>query len=77
MTERAVHREVLVTADVETAFELFTAHIAAWWPLGSHGVFGAAASVAFEQDRLVERTGHASVGAGPRCWSGRRRTGSG
>lgn len=57
MTERAVHREVLVTADVETAFELFTAHIAAWWPLGSHGVFGAAASVAFEQDRLVERTG--------------------
>lgn len=56
-----VHREVLVRADPGTAFELFTAHVGAWWPLHSHGVFGAGSSVAFEDvdgtRRLVERSG--------------------
>jgi uncharacterized protein YndB with AHSA1/START domain len=63
-----VHREVLVRADVGTAFALFTAHVGAWWPLESHGVLGAGASVAFEDAggsrRLVERSGgEASVWA--------------
>lgn len=63
-----VHREVLVRADLGTAFELFTAHVGAWWPLATHGVFGAGSSVAFEDvngsRRLVERSGgEASVWA--------------
>ncbi len=52
-----VRREVLVTAGLSTAFELFTAHVGAWWPLVGHSVFGERASVAFEGDRLVERRG--------------------
>jgi uncharacterized protein YndB with AHSA1/START domain len=56
-----VHREVLVRTDLATAFELFTAHVGAWWPLRSHGVFGTGSSVAFEHvdgtSRLVERSG--------------------
>jgi uncharacterized protein YndB with AHSA1/START domain len=56
-----VHREVLVSTDIATAFELFTAHVGAWWPLRSHGVFGGGSSVAFEDvdgsRRLVERSG--------------------
>ena len=43
--------------DVDTAFELFTAHLGAWWPLGSHSVFGAEGSVAFEDGVVVERRG--------------------
>ena len=52
-----VHREVLVRTDLATAFELFTAHIGAWWPLGIHSTFGAGGSVAFEGKQLVERSG--------------------
>lgn len=51
-----VRRSVRVAAPVETAFALFTAHIGAWWPLGSgHSVYGKDAIVAFEGDVLVER----------------------
>ena len=52
-----VRREIRVACDVATAFELFTAHIGAWWPLGTHSVFGARASVAFEDGQVVERLG--------------------
>lgn len=53
-----VTRSVRVAASVETAFALFTAHIGAWWPLGSgHSVYGKDAVVAFEGDVLVERFG--------------------
>jgi uncharacterized protein YciI/uncharacterized protein YndB with AHSA1/START domain len=52
-----VRREVRVGCDPATAFELFTAHISAWWPMARHSVFGAPASVAFEDGRLVERLG--------------------
>lgn len=38
------------------AFDIFTAEIGAWWPLPTHGMFGAeAGGVAFEDGRLVER----------------------
>lgn len=50
-----IRREVLVAADPQTAFALFTAHIGAWWPVQSFGVLDG--SVAFEGDRLVERHG--------------------
>lgn len=57
-----VRREIRVRCDQATAYELFTAHIGAWWPLATHSVFGAAASVAFEDGLLVERVaGQASV----------------
>ena len=56
-----LRREVRVGCDVDTAFELFTAHITAWWPLGRHSVFGAGASVAFEDGVLVERLGSRSA----------------
>ena len=52
-----ITREVRVGCDVDTAFELFTAHLGAWWPVGTHSVFGARASVAFEDGRVVERLG--------------------
>jgi uncharacterized protein YciI len=52
-----VRKEVRVVCDPATAFDLFTAHIGAWWPLGTHSVHGARASVAFEEGRLVERIG--------------------
>jgi uncharacterized protein YciI len=52
-----IRREVRVRCDAETAFELFTAHLAAWWPLAEFSVFGARASVAFEDRRVVERLG--------------------
>ncbi|SDP57435.1 Activator of Hsp90 ATPase homolog 1-like protein [Pedococcus dokdonensis] len=52
-----IRREVRVACDVDTAFELFTAHLGAWWPVGTHSVFGARASVAFEDGVVVERLG--------------------
>jgi uncharacterized protein YndB with AHSA1/START domain/uncharacterized protein YciI len=58
MTDIApIRRYVEVRASVETAFALFTSHIASWWPLRRHSVFGADALVGFEGDRLVERHG--------------------
>jgi uncharacterized protein YndB with AHSA1/START domain len=52
-----IHREVLVDLDPDRAFELFTTRIGDWWPLATHSVFGAAASVTFTDDKLVETLG--------------------
>jgi uncharacterized protein YciI len=52
-----IRREVRVHCDPDTAFELFTAHLGAWWPVGTHSVFGASGSVAFEDGVVVERRG--------------------
>lgn len=54
-------REVIVRADVKTAFHLFTDRIGDWWPLATHSVFGEHATVAFEDGRLVERAGATST----------------
>jgi hypothetical protein len=43
-----VRREILVDADPQTAFEVFTAQIGRWWPLAELSVYGADATVAFE-----------------------------
>jgi uncharacterized protein YciI/uncharacterized protein YndB with AHSA1/START domain len=56
-TVTPVRREVRVACDQATAFELFTAHIGAWWPLARHSVYGEQASIAFEDGELVERLG--------------------
>jgi uncharacterized protein YciI len=50
-----IRREILVDADPDTAFEVFTARIARWWPVAEHGVYGAGATVAFEGGQIVER----------------------
>ena len=52
-----IRREVVVDLDPDRAFELFTARIGDWWPLASHSVFGAGASVTFTDDKLVETLG--------------------
>ena len=49
---RAAH----VARPVDEAFAVFTDRIGAWWPLPTHGVFGAdAGGLAFEDGLLVER----------------------
>jgi len=50
-----VRREVLVDADPQTAFEVFTARIGRWWPLAELSVYGAGATVAFDDGQIVER----------------------
>lgn len=52
-----IRREVLVDLGPDRAFELFTERIGDWWPLASHSVFGAGASVTFTADKLVETLG--------------------
>jgi uncharacterized protein YndB with AHSA1/START domain len=55
MTE-AVRKSVLVGANPETAFRVFTEQIESWWPLRTHGVFGDdAEKLSFEESKLVER----------------------
>jgi uncharacterized protein YndB with AHSA1/START domain len=57
MTMPAITRSTVVPRSVAEAFELFTAHIGAWWPLPTHGVFEhGSAGVAFVDGRLVERS---------------------
>jgi uncharacterized protein YciI len=50
-----IRREILVAADPQTAFEVFTARIARWWPLAELSVYGAGAGVAFDGGQIVER----------------------
>jgi len=58
MTRRLppVRREVVVATDPKTAFDIWTEEIGDWWPLGTHSVSGAGATVAFVDGRLVERS---------------------
>jgi uncharacterized protein YciI len=50
-----IRREVLVDADPDTAFEVFTTRIANWWPVAEHSVYGAGSTVAFDGGQIVER----------------------
>lgn len=64
-----IRREITVNASAEVAFSLFTAHIGRWWPVEEFSVFGAEALVAFEGDRIVERSGdQSSVWAEVTAW---------
>jgi uncharacterized protein YndB with AHSA1/START domain len=49
-----LRRQVVVPSGPETAFEVFTDRIGAWWPVERHSVFGAGATAAFRDGRLVE-----------------------
>src|SRR5579862_6109048 len=56
-----IRRQVMVDADPPRAFEVFTARIGRWWPVADLSVYGAGATVAFEDGRLVERSADGSV----------------
>jgi uncharacterized protein YciI len=58
-----IRREILVDADPATAFEVFTERLAHWWPLAQLSVYGADATVAFTDGRIIERSadGHEAV----------------
>ena len=52
----AITKDTHVDATPETAFAVFTERIGEWWPLERYSIFGAEATVAFEDDRIVERS---------------------
>jgi uncharacterized protein YciI len=56
-----IRREVVVDLDPQQAFEVFTARIGDWWPVGELSVLGAGASVAFVDGELVETLGDRSA----------------
>ncbi|WP_166847687.1 SRPBCC domain-containing protein [Isoptericola sp. BMS4] len=49
-----VRRQVLVPCDAAAAFRSFVDDVGLWWPLATHGVLGAAGTVAFTGGLLVE-----------------------
>lgn len=51
-----VRREILVPAEPDRAFEVFTAEIGRWWPLAEHSVYGAGGTVAFVDGQIIERS---------------------
>jgi uncharacterized protein YndB with AHSA1/START domain len=55
-TTEAITKEIHVDASPGTAFRVFTERIGEWWPLERYSVFGADANVAFEDNRIVERS---------------------
>ena len=66
MTIAPVLRAAHVRQAPAEAFRLFTDRIGAWWPLPTHGLFGArAGGVSFEDGALVER----SVTGGRTVWA--------
>ena len=54
-----IRREVIVATTPDRAFAQFTEQIGSWWPLQTLSVHRG--SVAFEGDRLVERTADAEA----------------
>jgi len=55
-TPPPVLRSAHVARPVPETFEVFTRQIGAWWPLPTHGLYGAEAGyLAFEEGLLVER----------------------
>ncbi len=66
-----VVRSASVDRNIDDTFRIFTTEIGAWWPLPTHGIFGdASGGVAFDDDRLVERsvTGEENVWAEVTAW---------
>jgi uncharacterized protein YciI/uncharacterized protein YndB with AHSA1/START domain len=51
-----IRREIVVDADADIAFDVFTAGIGRWWPLAELSVHGAGATVAFVDGEIVERS---------------------
>jgi uncharacterized protein YndB with AHSA1/START domain/uncharacterized protein YciI len=51
-----IRREILVEADPQTAFEIFTARLGRWWPVADKSVYGAGGTVAFAGGQIIERS---------------------
>ncbi|MFT4228162.1 SRPBCC domain-containing protein [Micropruina sp.] len=49
-----LRRQVLVACDQATAYRVFLGEIGAWWPLDTHGCFGAGGNLALTDGRIVE-----------------------
>jgi uncharacterized protein YndB with AHSA1/START domain len=63
-----LRREVLVDADRDLAFTVFTDRIGTWWPLGDHSVHGVGASVAFVDPGPGARIVESKEGAEDSVW---------
>jgi uncharacterized protein YndB with AHSA1/START domain len=75
-TTEAVRKSVLVGADPDTAFRVFTDQIQSWWPLEKYGIFGEdAEALAFENEKIVERAkdGREAVWGNVLAWEPPRR----
>jgi uncharacterized protein YciI len=59
-----IRREILVDADPDAAFEVFTAGLGQWWPVDEKSVHGKGATVAFDDGQIVEH----SAGGEPVVW---------
>ena len=53
-TVPAIRREILVDAQPDAAFRVFTQGIGSWWPVATHSVYGADATVSFEDRQIVD-----------------------
>ena len=51
-----IRREILVDADPDAAFEVFTAGLGQWWPVDEKSVYGKGATVAFDDGQIVEHS---------------------
>ncbi len=63
-----IRREILVDANPETAFEVFTARVGKWWPVEDKSVYGAGTTVAFEDGQIIERSAVGQVAASAAAW---------
>ena len=63
-----LRREVIVDADRDLAFRVFTERIGAWWPLAEHSVHGADATVAFVEPGVGARIVETIDGAEDATW---------
>ena len=63
-----LRREVLVDADRDLAFTVFTDRIGAWWPLGGHSVHGEGGSVTFVDPGVGARIVESKEGAEDSVW---------
>ena len=61
-------REIIVDADPDLAFAVFTERIGEWWPLCAFSVHGAGATVAFVDRRLGSTIVESSPGAADAVW---------
>ncbi|MFT4284562.1 MAG: SRPBCC domain-containing protein, partial [Protaetiibacter sp.] len=56
MTLTPIRRHLVVRADPDRAYRVFTEQLGTWWPLARHSVYERDNSVAFEGDEIVERS---------------------
>jgi uncharacterized protein YndB with AHSA1/START domain len=49
-----IRRELIVDADPELAFRVFTEQIGQWWPIADKSVHGAGSTVSFDSVEIVE-----------------------